>query len=201
MSLKNWSKKLQSLKLRERNKIFNIIIPAKFPWRTSTDQGLTLMGMGRWCRWRATMVLLDLMILGATALPMHNHKWILRTWSWRKEKALLGLLPWPSLGAFLILSFRGGRGLPAIRCILWKAKSRAPSGRASDGLSISIPRLFTAGRDLISRVLLLISIFCLYLKFLFTNFNVVFMRNLNSGSSHLSCVLIFFLIFFLRFSD
>lgn len=104
----------------------------QFPWRTSTDQGLTKMG--KWCRWRATMEHLGLMISHAMALPMHKHKWVLRTW--RKGRAFSGLV-FPNLGASLTLSLRGRGGLPAIKCTVWRGRPKGPWGGASSGLRIS----------------------------------------------------------------
>ena len=47
----------------------------------------------------------------------------------------------------LILRFKGRRGLPATKCILWKEKSKAPLGRALGGLRIGTGKWFMAGGD------------------------------------------------------
>lgn len=106
--------------------------------------------MGKWCRLRATMEPpAGLMISDVTVLPMLKLRWVLGTWSWRKGKAFLQPLLSQSLWPYLILSFRGRRGLPATKCTLLKARSKAPSERASGGSRTSTLKSCMAGSALI----------------------------------------------------
>lgn len=119
------------------------------------------MGM-IWCRWRVIMVhkghQLLLMSSGPIALPTLRLRWPTATITptisattgtlrLRKERAILVHLL-RSLGALMILSFKGRRGLLAIKCIVLKVKWKGLSGKASGGLKIGAHKWCMDGGDL-----------------------------------------------------
>ena len=85
---------------------------------------------------------------------MRRPRWLIittstpRILSSRKEKTpLLVLGLFPNLGALLTRSFRGRRGLLAIKCTVLRGRSKDLSGRVSGGSRIGTRRLFMAGGD------------------------------------------------------
>lgn len=120
------------------------------PWKTTTDQGHMETG---WCRFRAIKSHHPAdhplaMISGPTVPPIHTPRWTTAgTWSSRKGRVVGRQKHLQSLGFLATLSSRERRGLPAIRCTLWRAKWRGPLEEASGGLRISTPGWFMAGGD------------------------------------------------------
>lgn len=81
-------------------------------------------------------------------LMISGHKvFLLHKLKTKEKEACQGLLIFSSLGALLILSFKGRRELLATKCILWKERSKDPLGRALGGLRIGTGKWFMACGD------------------------------------------------------